>query len=218
MSEETSIYYSQTRAEVARLLPENYEKVLEIGCGAGNFRSNLNEHCEYWGIEPVREIAEVAARRLHKVLTGTFDEAAAHLPDDYFDLVICNDVIEHIADTESFFAGVRKKMKNDARIVGSIPNVREFYNLTNLLFKKDWEYIDHGILDRTHMKFFTEKSLKRTFTENNFTIEEFCGINEIPMKPNTLKQIAAISLTYLLGRDTLFPQFGFRVKNNLSAE
>lgn len=214
MSEETSIYYSQGRAEVARFLPEKYEKVLEVGCGAGNFRSNLNDVCEYWGVEPVKEIADVAAQHLHKVLTGTFDDVAAQLPDDYFDLVICNDVIEHIADTTAFFAGVRKKMKKDARLVGSIPNVREFYNLTDLLFKKDWEYRDYGILDRTHMKFFTEKSLRRTFEENNFTVEEFYGINKIPMKPNTVKQIAAISLTYLLGRDSLYPQFGFRIRNN----
>ncbi len=215
---ETNIYYSQSRAEVARFLPQKYEKVLEIGCGAGTFRANLNDSCEYWGIEPVNEVAAAAAKHLFKVLTGTFDEVADELPDDYFDLVICNDVIEHIADTESLFKSVRKKMKKDARLVGSIPNVREFYNLTNLLLKKDWEYLDYGILDRTHMKFFTEKSLKRTFLENDFTIEEFHGINEIPMKPNTIKQIVAISLTYLLGRDTLFPQFGFRIKNNSSAE
>lgn len=214
---ELPIYYSQTRAEVARFLPASYEKVLEIGCGAGNFRANLNGTCEYWGVEPVPEIAAAAVQRSLKVLTGTFGEVSNQLPDNYFDLVICNDVIEHIADTETLFKDIKRKIKNDAYIIGSIPNVREFYNLTDLLFKKDSQYRDYGILDRTHMKFFTEKSLKRTFLENNFTVEEFHGINEISMKPNTIKQIIAISLTYLLGRDTIFPQFGFRIKNNSSA-
>jgi len=214
---ETSVYYSQSRSEVAQFLPTRYEKVLEIGCGEGNFRSNLNENCEYWGVEPVRDVAARAEKRLSKVLNGTFDEVYDQLPDDYFDLIICNDVIEHIADTDDFLKNIKRKMKKDSYIVGSIPNVRELNNLIGVLFKKDWEYKEAGILDKTHLKFFTEKSLKKTFVSNGFTIENFFGINEISVRPTSPKQFAALFLIYLFGKDTKFPQFGFRIKNNSSA-
>lgn len=211
---ENSVYYSQTRGEVAQFLPARYEKVLEIGCGAGNFRANLDENCEYWGVEPVRAVAAEAEKHLTKVLNGTFDEVYEQLPDDYFDLVICNDVIEHIADTDDFLKNVKAKMTKDSYIVGSIPNVRELNNLIGMLFKKDWEYKEAGILDKTHLKFFTEKSLKKTFKANGFTIENFSGINAISVKPTSPKQVAALALIYLFGKDTRFPQFGFRIKNS----
>lgn len=68
---ESSVYYNQSRPEVAQFLPPDYEKVLEIGCSEGNFRSNLKESCEYWGIEPVKSVAEVAAtRNLHRGFDG----------------------------------------------------------------------------------------------------------------------------------------------------
>jgi 2-polyprenyl-3-methyl-5-hydroxy-6-metoxy-1,4-benzoquinol methylase len=98
-----SIYYEQGRSEVAKFLPNNYSKVLEIGCGTGNFYGNVRQDCEYWGIEPLRAAAQSASKKLHKVLIGKFEEVNQQLPDYYFDLVICNDVIEHMSDHDAFF-------------------------------------------------------------------------------------------------------------------
>lgn len=207
-------YYGQTRSEVARFLPDRYEKVLEIGCGEGGFRGNLKEICEYWGVEPVKSVADAASRRLFKVLNGTFDQVSGELPDDYFDLIICNDVIEHIADTDGFFAGIKGKMKPDASLVGSIPNVRFFGNLRELLLERDWRYKEEGILDKTHLRFFTKKSLQRVFAENDFIVEEFGGINALTIKLLSPKQFLTRAVMSFLGADTKFLQFGFRVRKN----
>lgn len=53
-------YYTQDRTEMIPALPNSYNKVLEIGCGEGRFRANLELPTEYWGLEPVPEAAEVA--------------------------------------------------------------------------------------------------------------------------------------------------------------
>ena len=86
-------YYQSSRLEVTHLLPKEYERVLEIGCAEGNFRANLKRKCECWGIEPVKAAAKIASQKLDKVLIGTYDDVFDELPEDFFDLVICNDVI-----------------------------------------------------------------------------------------------------------------------------
>lgn len=212
-------YYLGARPEVTDFLPEYYTKVLEIGCGEGNFSNNLTQTCEYWGIEPVKETAEIARNNLFKVLNGRYEDVQTELPNNYFDLIICNDVIEHMVDHDQFLEDIKQKLLPGACLVGSIPNVRFIGNLIELLFKRDWQYRDEGILDRTHLRFFTEKSLKRSFTKHKYKIDMFHGINSALPKLRSLKKIIKYLLFRLteiitLGgtRDIKYLQFAFRIK------
>lgn len=208
----SSEYYHGKRAEITILLPAHYSRVLEIGCGEGGFRSNLDQEHEYWGVEPVEYIAKLAQNRLNKVLVGTYQEVENLIPNDHFDLIICNDVIEHMPDHDAFFQSIKEKLKKDGSLVASIPNVRYGENLWNLLIKKDWEYKNEGILDKTHLRFFTQKSLTRTLISNGFLIEQIIGINGYqPRSP--LKRLVHFFTTLLLGRDTKYLQFGIRIKD-----
>ena len=74
---------------------------------------------------------------------STFDDAEPKLPLGFFDVVICNDVIEHMADHASFFGTVAKFIA-PGMIIGSIPNVRHYVNMVEYLVKKDWCYSDVG--------------------------------------------------------------------------
>ncbi len=196
---------------MTQLLPNQYSRVLEIGCGAGVFRENLSQNHEYWGIEPVESVAEMAAKVLDKVLIGTYKEMFDQIPDDYFDLVICNDVIEHMVDHEAFFQSIRKKMKKDGCLVASIPNVRYISNLFEILIKKDWKYRNEGILDRTHLRFFTKKSLIQTITDYGFEIDQFMGINPYPGGLSWKRWLYPLVLL-LLGQDVKFLQFAIRIR------
>jgi 2-polyprenyl-3-methyl-5-hydroxy-6-metoxy-1,4-benzoquinol methylase len=206
------VYYEGARKEVAQFLPGHYSKVLEIGCGEGGFHENLIQGSEHWGVEPVHAAANIASGKLYKVIPLCYQEAVEQIPNNYFDLIICNDVIEHMINHDEFFQSIKGKVTQSAYLVGSIPNVRYIGNLAKLLFMKDWKYEDEGILDRTHLRFFTEKSLKRLFHENGFTIEEFVGINEVEFKLTSPRMLLKNALTLLLGRDTRFLQFGFRIQ------
>ena len=188
-------------------LPKHYSRILEIGCAEGNFRENLSKENEYWGVEPNVSIAAIASKKLDKVLIGTYQEIYNQIPNDYFDLVICNDVIEHMADHDEFFLSIKKKIKKDGYLVASIPNVRYLLNISDILVKKDWEYKDDGILDRTHLRFFTKKSLMRTIINNGFIIEKIEGIN--PYKgASGLKRYLYYLAILLFGYDVRFMQFG----------
>ena len=146
-----------------------------------------------------------------KVLTGTFREVSAHLPDSYFDVTTCNDVIEHMNDHNEFLVSVQRKMAKGGCLVGSIPNVRYILNLLEVLIRRDWRYRDDDILDRTHLRFFTEKSLRRALEDCGYEIEQLRGINPWEFSPLSVKEGAKWTLSVLLGADTRFRQFGFRV-------
>lgn len=213
-------YYQHTRPEVAAFLPKTLGKVLEIGCGEGTFSVHLGEAEEYWGVEPVASVAERAKDHVKtRVLTGIYDEVHDQLPDDFFDLVICNDVIEHMTSHDEFFEKIKKKLKTGGCLVGSIPNVRYLPVLFGLLIHRDWKYEDAGVMDRTHFRYFTFKSLQRSFAGHGFEIQRCEGINNLAEVRET-KRMALRGfilktfdlLTFKTQSDILFQQFGFRVE------
>jgi 2-polyprenyl-3-methyl-5-hydroxy-6-metoxy-1,4-benzoquinol methylase len=169
-------YYGEARREMLPFVPARRAHVLEIGCGEGRFSGALTGVEESWGVEP-SPAAEVAKHHLTRVLQATFDEAEPELPVGFFDLVICNDVIEHLPDHGSFLARIGRYMAPDGMIIGSIPNVRFYNNMFEYLLEKDWHYTDSGVLDRTHLTFFTQKSLRKVLERHGFKVLRLQGIN-----------------------------------------
>ncbi|MBX9676897.1 MAG: class I SAM-dependent methyltransferase [Methylotenera sp.] len=211
-------YPDDPRTELIAFLPQQYRTVLEIGCGTGGFKNSLNPGIEIWGIEPNQSASEQAKMKGYKVLTGLYDNVENQCPDHYFDLIICNDVIEHMIDHEKFLVDIKSKMKSDAVMIGSIPNIRYYTVLFNLLFKKDWEYQETGVLDKTHLRFFTEKSLKRTLEKSGYYVEKFAGINDAKYYLTWVSVIKYLLINFSFGlfKDTKFKQFAFVIKYRLA--
>jgi SAM-dependent methyltransferase len=182
MKQKSDNYYQNRRPEIYGMIPEAAQKVLEIGCAAGGFRLNFPKEIEYWGVEPVREAAEQARQKDIKVLCGTYDEVCSQIPEAYYDVVVCNDVIEHVADPEAFLVSLKDKLAPNGVLVGSIPNVRFWGNLINLLVRRDWKYEESGVLDRTHLRFFTAKSFRRLMYGAGYELERMDGIESKRMK------------------------------------
>lgn len=201
------------RKELIIFLPDRYDTVLEIGCGEGGFVEAYSSARERWGIEPSRERGSKAASKLTQLFLETYQDVQDRIPDRYFDLIVCNDVIEHMPDHDAFLHSIKQKMKPDGVIVGSIPNVRYYRNLQHLLFEKDWHYQGKGIRDTTHLRFFTEKSLLRTFETHGFSIEMFQGINPSNMASLRLRLFFKILgwMVHTTYSDVRYQQFGFRL-------
>lgn len=208
---DTPRYYQNDRGDMLPVLPNFYSRVLEVGCGEGNFRENLSLKHEYWGIEPVKSACMNAVKKLDRALNGTYEETCDQVPDHSFDLIICNDVIEHMDDYNRFLQSIKSKMKSGGCLVASIPNVRYLGNLSELLIRKDWQYKDEGILDRTHLRFFTQKSIYRMLAANGYEVEQFIGINPYWNNSRIRHYLAQVAIL-LLGEDTRFLQFAVRIK------
>ncbi|MEN9918634.1 MAG: hypothetical protein RL662_1070 [Bacteroidota bacterium] len=177
--EETPDYYSYQRSELYPFIPQDIDRTLDVGCASGIFSEYLKKHrgCETWGIEVQTEVAEIAKTKLDKVLTGLFEEVKLQLPNKYFDCIFFNDVLEHMTYPEACLTAIKSQLQDGGYVVASIPNMRNFNVLKELLFQQSWEYKDEGILDRTHLRFFTKKSIINMFTRCGYTIERIEGIN-----------------------------------------
>lgn len=171
-------YYSLKRDEMFKFIPDNTKTLLEVGCGAGNFGSFFKtKGMEVWGVEPNKESAEKASKKLFRVLNRTFD-SDIDLPLKYFDCIVFNDVLEHLYDPWECLSFAKKFMKNeDSKIVASVPNFRYWSNLYEIIVKKDFKYKDWGLLDYTHIRFFTKKTIEELFSKSGYEICVMEGIN-----------------------------------------
>jgi 2-polyprenyl-3-methyl-5-hydroxy-6-metoxy-1,4-benzoquinol methylase len=173
------VYYRAPRPEMLRFVPAAVQRVLEVGCAEGAFSAAVKERtgAEVWGIEFNPEAAESATAVIDRVLVGDADERIADLPDTYFDAIICNDLLEHLVDPGATLRQLRPKLKPGGVVVASIPNIRFVPALSKIIFRKDFPQEDIGIFDRTHLRFFTRKSIERMFETAGFNMQRIKGIN-----------------------------------------
>ena len=172
-------YFANPRAEMLRFLPPGIGRVLELGCGSGAFGAALKREGvrEVVGIEYVPAAAEAARARLDRVLAADVERDALDLPAGAFDCLVCNDVLEHLADPWSALKKLRPALRAGGWLVASIPNVRHHKVVRHLIWPGQWRYEDDGILDRTHLRFFTRESARELVESAGFAIERVEGIN-----------------------------------------
>ena len=186
-AEVKSNYYSQTRSEIIKFIPPTSKTILDVGTGEGEFGYSLKKELdvEVWGIELNQNAYNKAKIRLDKVFYGKFEDVYTQIPYNHFDVIVFNDVLEHMVDPFQVLECSKKLVREKGIVVASIPNVRFWGNLKGLLKNKDWKYMDGGILDITHLRFFTKKSMIRLFEDAGYLIHKIEGIN--PTKSKNLK-------------------------------
>jgi len=188
------------RREMLPFIPRATSSILDVGCSHGRFGSVLKEANPDWhvtGIEPDPEAAEDASLHYDKVITGFY-------PDDLdrseaFDCIIFNDVLEHVVDPWTMLRKTIGHLSPDGRLVASIPNVRFVIVARDLVLRGRFDYADWGILDRTHLRFFTRHSIQDLFVSTGFVIELLSPIN-----PTNLRKASLLVGPF---RDMRFQQF-----------
>lgn len=186
--------YDHDRAEMLAFVPADARCVADIGCAVGGFGQALRHHRAdldlLWGLDPDPDAARTASDYYDEVVVGTFPEGAADVPPGSFDCVVMNDVLEHMQEPERALAAARHLLSPDGVIVASIPNVRHTSALLPLLLRGDWRYEDEGILDRTHLRFFTRRTMVELFQNAGYTVERVEGINAWYPRLSRLRRIA----------------------------
>lgn len=145
-------------------------RVLDVGCGTGATLKELRDavHCEVVGIEPHPRRAQAARDDGLDVRDGLLSD---YSPEGLgrFDAVLLLDVLEHLADPVELLQAVKPWLRPQGALVASVPNVGHWTVRLDLL-RGRFDYTDAGIMDATHLRWFTRESFRRLFETNGYRI------------------------------------------------
>ncbi|MFF4788618.1 class I SAM-dependent methyltransferase [Streptomyces sp. NPDC001276] len=179
-SVDASQYFSHPRPEIVQVVPEAACSILELGCAAGAMGSAIKkrQNCSYIGIEINSEAASMAACSLDAVLVGDVETGPLPFPDQSIDCIICADIIEHLADPWQILRELRRIIQPGGTVVVSVPNIQNV-DIVQALVNGRWDYLDAGILDRTHLRFFTRSTFEESLIHAGFTVTG-CNFTMLP--------------------------------------
>ncbi|MCO5143254.1 MAG: class I SAM-dependent methyltransferase [Oligoflexia bacterium] len=189
-------YYNNPREDVLRHLEGKFTRSLDIGCAAGMVSKHLVEKKivkEADGLELEESAYQVARSQLRRV--EKIDLCVQDFPVgmDQYDLVLCLDVLEHMVDPWLALRKIKKVMNPDGLLLVSLPNVAN-HRVVRGLLKGDWKYEDSGILDRTHLRFFTKKTGAALLEEAGFRLERVLSTNMAPYSKSWWLNALTLSL------------------------
>ncbi|MBV8184202.1 MAG: methyltransferase domain-containing protein [Hyphomicrobiales bacterium] len=155
----TGRYFATPRTEIVPYLPVEVSRLLELGCGTGATVALVkNERAVEWagGVELDAAAAEAARAHCEKVFVGDAASRAfeREIAPASLDLILCLDVLEHLADPWEMVRRVSPLLAPSGRLILSVPNIRNWKFLWRLAVRGDFRYRDAGVLDRTHLRFF----------------------------------------------------------------
>ena len=171
-------YFEHDRPEIRALVVPSAREWLDVGCGAGALSEALlveRPGGRAVGIEIDETAAERARTRLQEVHLGSLESVLPSLPTARFDAVILADVLEHVLTPERVLREVHRVLRPRGQLVIGLPNVRHWSVLKGLL-EGEFEYTDAGILDHTHVRFFTRRSALRLLREQGFDVDRCTGV------------------------------------------
>lgn len=184
-SEPAFRYYAQvdfeadnTLAKAARLIGSN-KRVLELGCATGNLaRALVGRGCTIVAVEIDERAAERASESCERVIVGDIEriDFGQELGDDRFDVVVATDVLEHLRDPVACLRAVKPFLRPNGYVVASIPNVAHGSVRLALLGGR-FQYTETGLLDRSHLRFYTRQSIEELFEEAGFAIGHLERVN-----------------------------------------
>jgi 2-polyprenyl-3-methyl-5-hydroxy-6-metoxy-1,4-benzoquinol methylase len=147
-------------------------RVLDVGCATGYLAARLSARgCEIIGVEPDPAAAAEADRHCERVIVGSI-ESPEHreLIPGTFDYVVFGDVLEHLVDPWEVLRFARGLLAPGGAVIVSLPNVAAWPVRVGLLAGR-FEYTDIGLLDRTHLRFFTRRSAHELARAAGYRVE-----------------------------------------------
>jgi methionine biosynthesis protein MetW len=179
-----------TYGKIASRIPRG-SLVLDVGCAAGKFAQALKQDlaCEVLGIDNNAEALGLAKARGIDVISA--DLTAETLPsvvgDAQFDIIVFADVLEHMLSPEPLLLGARDVLKPGGKVLVSFPNIAHI-DIGVMLAQGDWRYRTSGLLDDTHLRFYTLSS----FSEVTFS----CGYDIVSIQQVRLPSLATEVLDF----------------------
>lgn len=179
--EQQDVYGFNERAEAAPYIPAGVTTALDVGCGQGGFgatlRATLGPTARIVGIEPVAGQAELArSTGFDEVICDYFPPREGDLGT--FDLICFNDVLEHLVDPWQVLSDTPSWLNPGGHVLAVIPNIQYWPAIVDL-FNGRWDYTDSGLMDRTHLRFFTRKTVLELFERSGYDVLSCEGAHSV---------------------------------------
>ncbi len=157
-------YFNFLRHELLKHIVGKPLKVLEIGCASGLLLAHLKKShgIEFAvGIELAPEVANVARERpeIDIVISGNIEEMSLDFNEQSFDLILAGHVLEHLVDPWATMTRLSRYLRKGGQFIGAVPNLRHISVCAPLVLRGTWRYQPSGIMDWTHMRFFTRQTI-----------------------------------------------------------
>lgn len=176
--------------------------VLDVGCGRG-YLAEAASNCEIHGLEPDKERAQDARKSCERVYEQDIDSFLDdHQQKAVFDAVVCIDLLEHLVSPESTLAKMRTILKPQGILVTAIPNVAHISSRIRVA-KGEWRYADEGLLDRTHLRFYTYYTAIELVRSSGYEVLSVGTIETFPRLVRPIKSLLRGRWPNLFGRHTL---------------
>lgn len=164
-------------------------KILEFGCGKGFVSEQLKKQGnEITAIEIEKQNAKLAEKFCKKVFVENIETMDFSKIGKGFDAAIFGDVLEHLKNPKEALEKTKRLLNENGRVIVSVPNIANWKIRLKLLSGK-FDYAEQGILDRTHLKFFTLKTIKETMRGAGFGIEKVFFVPSAPVPTMMLKKL-----------------------------
>jgi 2-polyprenyl-3-methyl-5-hydroxy-6-metoxy-1,4-benzoquinol methylase len=196
-------YYQYQRPEVLALVPPGTKRLLDVGCGAGVMAAEAKRRgvSEAYGIEVFQEAGTVARGVLDGVLIG--DLESNDIPWNGFDCITCADVLEHLRDPWAALHKLRPLLNERGVLIASIPNIA-YWAVVLRILQDDFGYDDEGILDKTHLRFFTRRTIFKMFEQCGFEITKVVKQHSWIKKNQRREMIVRLMSLGILDHCTVF--------------
>lgn len=173
-SQKPASYFANVRHDIVSRLPLAPDaRILEIGCGAGGTGAAAllaGKAGHYVGIELSSDAANCAAANLSQVIIGNAETMDMSRFDVPFDALIMSEVVEHLIDPWATVSRLATLIRPGGMVIASSPNISHWQVIRSLT-KGQFVYSDSGMMDQTHMRWFTPSSYKALFEGAGFAIE-----------------------------------------------
>jgi 2-polyprenyl-3-methyl-5-hydroxy-6-metoxy-1,4-benzoquinol methylase len=164
-----------SHAVILRMAGEGRGKrLLDVGSAQGVLAQRFRDRgFTVTCIESDPALAALARDKCDKMIVADLDDGVPGL-DGTFDVIVCGDILEHLKEPSALLAGLNRCLAPDGRVIVSAPNVAHLFVRMNLLCGR-FEYMERGILDRTHLRFFTRRSFRRLLDEAGLVVERMAA-------------------------------------------
>jgi 2-polyprenyl-3-methyl-5-hydroxy-6-metoxy-1,4-benzoquinol methylase len=166
------IYKDHINESIFHKIPVN-TKILDIGCNAGKLGEKLirQKNCQVWGVDNSKQAIKEASKVLTKAEYFNIESGKIPFEREKFEVIIFGDVLEHLRWPNTILNNVSNILDKNGEIIASIPNIANIKIRIKLLLGS-WNYTKDGILDETHLRFFTKKSILKLFDDENYKVIE----------------------------------------------